>query len=244
MREPTATEPQADRNRASSGSWQPDVRVRTVNLKGMKMKVFRRAAALGGAGIALIVLSACSGGEAADDAQRSSPPAAQASAPVTPLLGFPDDPDFPLTIDVPRSLTEVDEGAGTRAFVLGDTSVGLGVQALASVDERAADDLPGDISGFLRESREDVVVTDGPSATVDGRPAESFRIEMAPGAQPSDLWCPVGGACFKPLPDKPIEVLVVESSRGPLWIGMEFLPQDEELAQAAFEELVGGLRIG
>ena len=62
--------------------------------------------------------------------------------------------------------------------------------------------------------------------------------------QPSDLWCPVGGGCFKPLPDKPIEVLVVESSQGPLWLGMEFLPEDEELAQAAFDALAGGLRIG
>ncbi len=87
-----------------------------------------------------------------------------------------------------------------------------------------------DWSDFLRESRDDVVVTDGPPATVDGRPAESFRMAMAPRAQPSDLWCPVGGSCFKPLQDKPMQVLVVESSQGPLWLGAEFLPEDEELA--------------
>jgi hypothetical protein len=174
--------------------------------------------------------------------QRALPPAeAPQEEVLTGLLGLP---QFPIRLTVPTGLYEVDEDAGSRAFrPVSRQPGGVVVSALRSVNGVAAADLPADVTAAFA-TRTDVVVSDERTATVAGRPAQGFTLAVAPGAAPSDLWCPVvEQLCFKLDPGLTMDVLVVPTAAEPLWIAVEHTTGSAQEVRGLGQALVASIAL-
>lgn len=179
-----------------------------------------------------------------DDDDRALPPAQEPQSSESVLTGLRDLPDYPIRLTMPAGMFEVDEDAGSRAFrPLSKPAGGVVVTALRSVNGTAATALPADVTTLL-STRADVVVSDKGTTTVGGRPAQSFTLTVAPGAQPRDLWCPVSEPlCFKLDTRLTAEVLVVPSSAGPLWISVEHDESSRTEVQRLAEQLISSIEL-
>lgn len=177
---------------------------------------------------------------ASGEDQRALPPAeAPQEEVLTGLLGLP---QFPIRLTVPSGLYEVDEDAGSRAFrPVSRQPGGVVVTALKSVNGVPTADLPADVTAAFA-ARPDVVVSDRRTATVAGRPAQAFTVGVTPGAQPTDLWCPVvEQLCFKLAPALAMDVLVVPTAAEPLWIGVEHSAASAPEVRELGRQLVDGI---
>jgi hypothetical protein len=213
----------------------------------MEPALIRTATAL----LAALLLVGCRGGGDAksapettptsspNEAQRTHKPSPDSSGRVEGLVGAK---NYPISVLLPKGFEEVAQGAGTRAFSVDETSGGILVQDLASLDNAIR--IPADIAGYLDRRRDDLVIEDVGTARIDGVPAQSFTLRMKGGATPTDLWCPTGGTCFKPLPEKPMDVLVARTSSGVLWVAAEYLPKDRAEVRKQFSALVRTIRLG
>lgn len=187
----------------------------------------------------LLSLTGCT--SAATTATAGSVPPS-ASEPVTGVMGVE---DYPVTMRVPEGVREVSGAYDHGSRVFEGRGVTLIVTALRSVDGRPAEDLPEDVSKFIAEEREDLVVTEAADSRVDGRSAESFTVKMAPGAPRIDLWCPIEERlCWKLPEGGEILVRVAESSTGPVWFDVEYPIGEAEAARATFDEFLAGVTIG
>ena len=144
-------------------------------------------------------------------------------------------PDFPVTVTPDPTWTPVAPDEGTLSFRGPDGVSTISVHALSSLAATPQDEVPEDVAAFLQQERPDIVVSDVTSVTQSGLPAQRFRITMAEGQSPRDLWAAVGGSGYKPLAEDPMEVVAVRSSEGLVFVWTEWAAENEEAARAWFD---------
>ena len=185
-----------------------------------------------------------SGSPAAVATSESSPPAASptpASATAS-ISGLPTLPDFPVEISPEADWVAGESDAGAISFSLPDGVGGIAVHAVRTLAGTPQENVPEDVAGFLRERRDELVVTDPRAVILSGLPAQRFRIAMREGRMPSDLWS-VGDTAFKPLEQATMEVVAVRSSQGLVFVWTEWDPADEQAALTAFDAALEKVRV-
>jgi hypothetical protein len=203
------------------------------------------------AAAAVSVAAAAAGAFALSGGLTSDPDRDNVLTPADPpaqtvLTGLRGVPDYPVEMVVPPSLYEVDEDAGTRAFAVKDAPLGgggVGLTGLRSIAGFDAASLPADITNVFA-TRDDVVVEDLGVMTVDGMQGQFVRLTVRPGASARDLWCPIAEpACFKLVPDKTLDVVVLPTGAAPLWFGWEYTPEARAAVEAAAADLAATIDI-
>lgn len=156
--------------------------------------------------------------------------------------GFPQVEDFPMEFVVPAGLLNASEGAGTRGYALNGIAGGIGaflVESLAGAPEAA---VPANLAAFLRERRDDFVVSNLGTTEVGGLPAQTFTLTQQPGTAPKDLWCAKGANCFKLLDDKPMDFTAVRTKQGLVLFTVEYTPEERSKAREPMDELLASVR--
>jgi hypothetical protein len=219
------------------------------------MGTTRRILSVALAVVLTVALGACTGGSETDTAATASvtastsestatTPAAQSATDTTAgehLLGLP---DYPVSVSPDPSWTGVEPAAGTLSYRgAGDGKV-ISVHAVRDLAGTPQEEVPEDVAAFLTAQRSDIVVTDPRSVTHSGRPAQRFRVTMAEGRSPTDLWGAVGGSGYKPLPSEPMEVVATRSSEGLVFLWTEWTPEQEEVTLAAFDAALPRVMVG
>ena len=120
----------------------------------------------------------------------------------------------------------------------------ISIHAVEELAGTAQEEVPEDVAGFLQEQRPDIVVGDPVSITQSGLPAQRFRVTMAEGQAPSDLWTVVDGSGYKPLDTEPMEVVTVRSDAGLLILWTEWSLRNEEATLSAFDQALQKITIG
>ena len=105
---------------------------------------------------------------------------------------------------VPEGFSEASEGGGTRFYEIDGSSGAAGTFVVSTVGDVRAAELPADLAAHIRETRNDLVVSDVRATEVGGRAAQAFTLTQKPGTAASDLWCARAGSCCKLLEDKPM----------------------------------------
>jgi hypothetical protein len=185
-----------------------------------------------------------SGSPAAVANSESSAPAASptpASATAS-ISGLPTLPDFPVEISPEADWGAGESDAGAISFSLPDSASGIAVHAVRTLAGTPQENVPEDVAGFLRERRDELVVTDPRAVILSGLPAQRFRIAMREGRTPSDLWS-VGDSAYKLLEQAPMEVVAVRSSQGLVFVWTEWEPADEQAALTAFDAALEKVRV-
>lgn len=198
----------------------------------------------------VLALTGCGGsGETGSAAISSAAPTTSltASAPATAATSSPSEtattgaqrlrglPDFPVVVTPDPTWTSVALDEGTLSFRGPDGVSTISVHALSSLAATPAGEVPEDVAAFLHQERPDIVVSDVTSVTQSGLPAQRFRITMAEGQSPRDLWAAIGGSGYKPLATDPMEVVAVRSSKGLVFVWTEWAADNEESARAWFD---------
>jgi hypothetical protein len=181
----------------------------------------------------------------APPAMSPSPSSTASGAPQAPgstVEGFEGVESFPMTFVVPRGFSDPSRDTGTRLYSIEGTSGGAGAFLVSTLAGVETSDLPDDLASHIRETRDELVVSNVGTTEVGGRPAQTFALAQKPGTAPYDLFCVRGGSCFKLLEDKPMDVTVVRTGRGLVLFWVEYLPKDQESVQGPMQTWLSSVR--
>lgn len=177
----------------------------------------------------------------------SSPPSAspEPEAPQTPgsvVRGLDGLKGFPMRFVVPKGFVEAGEGGGSRGYTIRGTTGAAGVFVVSALTGARPSDLPSDLAAHIRESRDDLLVSDVRATEVGGRAAQAFTLTQKPGTAASDLWCARAGSCYKLLEEKPMDITVVRTPTGLVLFEAEYLPRDRTKVQGAVQKWLDSVR--
>lgn len=163
-------------------------------------------------------------------------------APGSTVKGFEGIEEFPMTFVVPQGFSDPSRDTGARGYSIDDTSGGAAVFLVSTVTQTAASRLPSDLAAHIRETRDDLIVSDVSTTEVGGRPAQSFTLAQRAGTAPYDLFCARSGSCYKLLEDKPMDVTAVRSGHGLVLFWVEYLPKDQAKVQEPMQTWLSSVR--
>jgi hypothetical protein len=179
---------------------------------------------------------------AASSAPESSKPPEASQTPGSTVEGFEGVKSFPMKFVVSEGFSNPSQDGGTRGYSIDGTSGSAAAFLIRSLTQVETADLPADLAGHIKKTRDDLIVTDIRATKVGGLPAQSFRLEQRFGTAPFDLWCARAGSCFKPLAHKPMDVTAVRTGRGLVVFEVEYLPEDREEVQEPMQEWLESVR--
>ena len=178
-----------------------------------------------------------------------SPTASEApeepEAPQTPgsiVEGFEQVESFPMTFVVPRGFSDPFRDSGTRGYSIDGTSGSAAAFLVSTFNQVAASELPDDLAAYVRETRDDLIVSNISTTEVGGRPAQTFSLAQKPGRPPYELFCVRNGGCFKLLEDKPMDVTAVRTGNGLVLFWVEYLPKDQAKVQEPMQNWLASVR--
>ena len=173
----------------------------------------------------------------------SASPAPEATqTPGSVVRGFDGVEDFPMRFVVPEGFSEASEGGGTRGYEIDGTSGAAGAFVVSTVADVPAADLPADLAAHIRETRNDLVVSDVRSTEVGGRAGQAFTLTQKPGTAATDLWCARAGSCYKLLEDKPMDMTFVRTRSGLVLFEVEYLGKDRTTVQGPVQRWLASVR--
>ena len=173
-----------------------------------------------------------------------SPEAAPATSAAPTTYALPDLPDYALEITPDDSWIRTEPAPGTLTFTGQRNIKVISIHAVEELAGTAQEEVPEDVAAFLQEQRPDIVISDPVSITQSGLPAQRFRITMAEGQAPADLWTVVDGSGYKPLDTEPMEVVMIRSDAGLLMLWTEWSSRNQDATLAAFDQALQRITIG
>ena len=205
-------------------------------------------AAAVGAGV--IWIAAGQGGQSSpvDPVAPAESPSASSTvsgAPQTPgstVEGFEGLESFPMSFVVPPGFSEPSRDTGARGYSIEGTSGAAAVFLVGTLTGTKTSALPDDLAAHIRETRDDLVVSEVGSTEVGGRQAQTFTLAQRPGTAPYDLFCVRAGSCFKLLEDKPMDVTTVRTGRGLVLFWAEYLPEDKAKVEGPMQTWLSSVR--
>ena len=103
-------------------------------------------------------------------------------------------------------------------------------------------DLPDDLAAHIRQTRDELMVSNISTTEVGGRPAQTFTLAQKPDTSPYDLFCVKAGSCYKLLEDKPMDVTVVRTGQGLVLFWLEHDPKDRARVQEPMQTWLSSVR--
>lgn len=166
-------------------------------------------------------------------------------APQTPgstVEGFEGAESFPMTFVVPQRFSDPTSESGTRGYTIKGTSGSAKVFLISTLTYATAAELPDDLATHLRQTRDELMVSNEGTAEVGGRPAQTFTLTQKPETSPYELFCVKAGSCFKLLEDKPMDVTTVRTGQGLVLFWVEYDPKDRARVQEPMQTWLSSVR--
>lgn len=176
-----------------------------------------------------------------------SPSLAEPEVPETPqtpgstVKGF-EGVTFPMTFVVPKGFSNPWMENGTRGYSVKGTTGSAGAFLISTFTQVPTTDLPADLATHIRQTRDELKVSNVATTELGDRPAQTFTLTQKPGTLASDLFCVKAGACYKLLESKPMDVVAVRTGRGLVLFWVEYAPYDRESVQQPMQAWLDSVR--
>lgn len=149
---------------------------------------------------------------------------------------------FPMRFVVPKGFSDPSTENGTRGYSIKGTTAAAAAFLIGTFTDVPTSDLPADLAAHIRQTRDELTVSNVATSEVGGRPAQTFTLTQKPGTAASDLFCVRAGACYKLLEDKPMDVTAVRTGQGLVVFWVEYAPKDRARIQGPMQTWLGSVR--
>ena len=166
------------------------------------------------------------------------------AAPQTPgstVEGF-EGVTFPMRFVVPKGFSDPSMENGTRGYSIKGTSGAAAAFLIGTFNQVPTPDLPADLAAHIRQTRDELTVSNVATTDVGGRAAQSFTLTQKPGTAAFDLFCVKAGACYKLLEEKPMDVTTVRTGQGLVLFWVVYAPNDRARVQEPMQTWLASVR--